>query len=103
MAHVTLLAILKIDVEAVNSVDELFVARGQLKLVNDGYLELKLSTPQYITDKLVELDREIKHRVRADLQSRLTKAKARRSSRRTLDEKRKDDEAEIAELEKQLG
>lgn len=90
------------DIEQ-NSVEELFIAKSQLKTIDDGYQEMKLDTPEWITDKLSTITREITLRVRSELQRKLRQAKARRSALKTADEKRKDLEDEIAALEVKLN
>ena len=91
------------DVEGIGTVEELLLARNQLKVVDDGYQELSLVTPEWVTDKMSEISIEITSRVRNELQRRLRAAKARRSALRTADEKRKDLNVEIQELEGKLG
>jgi len=91
------------DLEEISSVEELLLAKNQLKVIDDGYQDLKLPTPEWVTDRLSDTDREITIRVQAELKRRLRTAKARRSALRTADEKRKDLEAEIADLEKMVG
>ncbi len=91
------------EVEEVPNVEELILAKAQLKTMDDGYQDLKLETPEWILDKLAETSREINNRVQGELQRRLRNAKARRSALRTADEKRKDLDDEIAALESKLG
>ena len=88
--------------EEVSTTEELMIAQNQLKVIDQGYQDLKLDTPDWVMDKLTEFGHEINSRVRSELQRRLRTAKARRSALRTADEKRKDLEAEIAELEQKL-
>jgi hypothetical protein len=97
-----LIAVQSTDMEDINSVEELLLAQNQLKIIDQGYQELKLNTPEWVLDKLSETGREIDMRVRGELARRLKNAKARRSALRTADEKRKDLDAEILELENKL-
>lgn len=90
------------DAEEVGSVEELFLAKGQLKTIDTGYQDLSLQTPEWVIDKLNEVDREITNRVRFELQRRLKAAKARRAGLKTADEKRRDLDTEINALEGQL-
>lgn len=84
-------------------VEELMVAQAQLQTIDAGYQDLKLETPEWVIDKLQEVATEIKLRVQSELARRLKVAKARRSNLRTADEKRRDLDLEIAELEKALS
>jgi hypothetical protein len=83
-------------------VEELMLAREQFKLIDSGYQELKLPTPEWIMDKLGEINREITLRVRADLERQLKNAKARRAALATADEKRQLLDAQITALEETL-
>ena len=47
------------DMEQVNSVEELILAQNQLKIIDQGYQDLKLQTPEWIMDKLGETGHEI--------------------------------------------
>jgi hypothetical protein len=90
------------DLEEVDSVEELILAQNQLKIIDQGYQDLKLSTPDWVLDKLGETGHEIDSRIRSELARRLKNAKSRRSALRSADEKRKDLDAEIAVLEGKL-
>lgn len=97
-----LIVIKGMNVEEVNSVEELILAQNQLRVIDQGYQDLKLDTPEWILDKMSETGREIDNRVRGELMRRLKAAEARRSALRTQTEKRKDADAEIADLKKRL-
>lgn len=79
--------------------EELMIAKAQLQVIDAGYQELKIDTPDWVSEKLEEVSHEINARVRAELLRRLKAAKARRSSLLTADEKRRMLDDEIAELE----
>lgn len=102
MARQVLILVKETEAEEIGSVEELFLAQAQLRTIDSGYQDLSLDTPEWIIDKLGEIDREINLRVKSDLAHRLKIAKARRASLRTADEKRKDLDAEIAALESKL-
>lgn len=87
------------EVEDIGTVEELLLARNQLKIIDDGYQELKLPTPEWVIDKLGSVSAEITSRVKSELMRRLRAAKARRSSLRTAEEKRNSLDTEITELE----
>ena len=82
--------------------EDLFVVKSQLLTMDSGYRDLKLDSPDWITNKLDEVVREINGRVRAELTRRLKAAKSRHAALKSRDERRKDAEAEIAELEAKL-
>lgn len=103
MATRILIVLQQTDPEEVGTVEELILAKAQLVTVDQGYQEMHLETPEWIIDKLNEVDSEIKSRVKSELIKRLRTAKARRAALKTADEKRRDLDAEIAELEKQVG
>jgi hypothetical protein len=98
-----LIVLERTDVEEIGTVEELILGQNQLRVIDQGYQDLKLSTPEWVIDKLTQTTKEIDNRVQGELQRRLRAAKARRSALRTADEKRKDADAEIAELEARLG
>ena len=91
-----------LEAEELSSVDELLLAKNQLQVIDAGYQEFKLPTPEWVIDKLTSVTGEITNRIRAELQRRLRASKARRSSLRTAEEKRAGLDAEIAELENML-
>lgn len=84
------------------ALEDLFIAKNQLQVIDAGYQELKLAAPEWVTDRLGEISHEITSRVRAELQRKLKAAKARRSGLMTADEKRKMLDDEINELEAKL-
>jgi hypothetical protein len=94
-----------LKVTAVDTLDieSLLLAKNQLKIIDDGYQELKVETPEWILDRLSEISTEVSLRVRAERMKRLRTAKARRSALRTADEKRTALDAEIKELEAELA
>jgi len=91
------------DVTEVDTVEDLLLGRNQLRVIDQGYQDLKLEPPGWVIDKLTEIEREITIRVKGELQRRLKLAKARRATLRTQEEKREAADAEIAELEKMLS
>ncbi len=90
------------SVEEVGTVEALMLARYQLQVIDKGYQELGLETPEWVSDKMLDVEREITFRVKSELQRRLKTSKARRSALATADEKRSSLDTEIAELEKRL-
>ena len=84
-------------------IEDLMVIKNQLAVIDTEYQNLTLDTPEWVTDKLGEVSREINNRVTAELTLKLKQAKSRRSALKTADEKRKDLDVEIAALEGKLG
>ncbi len=59
------------DVSNINSVEELILARSQLQVIDAGFQDLKLDTPEWVVDRLSEIDQEINIRTRNELLKRL--------------------------------
>lgn len=89
-------------VEDVDTVEALILARNQLKVIDGGYQELGLETPEWIAEKQLEVAQEITTRVRSELLRRLKMAKARRAAEAPKEEKLGKLDATIADLEKRL-
>lgn len=98
-----LIVVEETEVEEVGTIEELLLAKNQLEVINKGYKDLSLSVPKWVLDKHVAIDEEIRYRIKAELQRKLKIAETRRSQLRTADEKRRDLDAEIAELKKAIG
>ena len=90
-------------VEDLETVEILLLAKNQLKVIDNGYEELGLETPEWISEKQLEVTQEITFRVKAELQRRLKTSRARRAALATTDEKRERLDQEITELEKKLA
>ena len=84
-------------------IEDLMIIKNQLSVIDTEYQNLTLDTPEWVTDKLGEVSREINNRVTAELQMKLKQAKSRRAALKTADEKRKDLDAEITALESKLA
>lgn len=84
-------------------VEDLILAKVSLKILDGGFQESGVDTPDWILDKLQLIASEINNRNRADIQKQLKQAKARREAIATPDEKRGKLDAQIAELEKKLA
>jgi len=89
-------------IDHIASVEELILAREQLRTIDNGFQDLKLNTPEWVLNKLSEIDTEINVRVKGALQQRLRMAEARRSALRTRDEKRAELDAEIKDIKERL-
>lgn len=84
-------------------IEDLMVIKNQLAVIDNEYQNLTLDTPEWVTDKLGEVSREINSRVTAELTLKLKQAKSRRAAFKTNVEKRDDLDAEIKALESKLG
>jgi hypothetical protein len=84
------------------TMEDLYLAKGVLKLIDQGYQEDGVETPEWVIDKINAINGETSMRNRAEIQRRLKAAKARRSAMATLDEKRKAADDEIAALEAKI-
>lgn len=97
-----LMIIQNTDIEPLE-IEELILAKAQLKTIDDEYQSMKLDPPEWVLERLHDVSHEISQRVQSQLKARLRNAKARREALRTNVEKRKDLDAEIKELEGQLA
>jgi hypothetical protein len=84
------------------TIEDMVVARVQLKALAQGYADAKLSVPAWIVEKVSLIDLEIAAAVRAEKMATLAKYEARRSELMTTSEKRNALDAEIAALRASL-
>lgn len=84
-------------------IGDLILAQADLQTLDKGFQEAKIDTPEWVIDKLGEVNRAIVDINRAEFQRKLRAAKARRAALATPDEKRKVLDEEIAQLEKKLS
>ena len=80
-------------------IDEMVGARAELKSLAVNYDDLQLSVPEWISNKLSEVEMEISSQSRAEKLATLAKLRSRRSALMTTDEKRKAVDDQIASLE----
>lgn len=92
-----------VEVEKIGTIEELILLQAQLRTIDNGFQEFQLDTPEWVTDKIMEVSHEINTRIKGELMRRLRQAKARRSALRTADEKRGDLDREISELEAKIN
>lgn len=83
-------------------VEDLMIAKSQLAIIDAGYTELKLETPEWVTNRLSEVTREILARVRAERERRLRELESRATALKPRSEVRKDVQKEIEALKAQL-
>ena len=91
------------ELETIANLDELILAQNHIEGLQAGYLKRSLPVPEWIAERLDEINREINERIKGDVKRRLKLAKAKREGLKTTAEKRADADAEIAALERQLG
>lgn len=82
-----------------NDVDTLISVDSQLTILAGNYDARKLEIPDWIGEKLTEIDVEIKALVRAERLAKVKKMKSQRAALMTNEEKRMKLDAEIAEEE----
>jgi hypothetical protein len=82
-----------------NDVDTLIAVDSQLKALAGNYADRKLVIPDWIGEKLTEIDVEVKALVRAERLASIKKKKSQRAALMTNEEKRMKLDAEIAEEE----
>jgi hypothetical protein len=92
----------KLVVRSGTDVDVLIAARGDLKSLAQNYDDLKLDTPDWISDKIVEVENEIKSQVRADRLAQLKKLEAKKAALMSRDERRDLIDKQIVALKEQI-
>ncbi|OGC77237.1 hypothetical protein A2619_04450 [candidate division WWE3 bacterium RIFOXYD1_FULL_39_9] len=84
------------------SLEELILGKAQLKVLSDGYEELKVDAPDWVLVQSSAIVSEISRRTKDELLRRLKAAKARQASLLSRREIRQSVDAEVAELEARL-
>ena len=82
-----------------NDIDTLMEVDSQLKVLAGNYADRKLNIPEWIGEKLTEIDVEIKALVRAERLASIKKKKSQLAALMTNEDKRSKLTAEIAEEE----
>lgn len=86
------------------SIEELIEMRATARMIYEEYTSgQKLNAPDWLSNAVNELDREIADKVRDERLRRLSEVRARRAQLRTTEEKRSEADQEIADLENALG
>lgn len=93
----------RVRLDSVADIEELFIMKNQLNIVKDGYTESGLITPEWVDDKVLAVESEIKARVAGTLQKMLRNERNRRTALMTDSEKRKASDTRIADLEKRIA
>lgn len=86
-----------------SDLDELVAVMAGGKLIKTQYDELKMSPPELFNTNMLAIEKEIRSRRRDNIERTLKEFKARKEALKTADEKRKDLDQGIADLEKQLA
>jgi hypothetical protein len=97
-----LLELKRVDLDAID-LDEAVTALAFAETVANKYKDLELPAPDWLTDKVAGLRREVDNRHRDLLEMRLRQARTRRDQLRTREERVQGIDAEIADLQKRLG
>lgn len=87
----------------VMSIEELVVAVAFLSGLEERIHELGYEAPEHVKQDLRSCERELAEKVRGDKEKRLAQLKIRQESLLTQTERRKNVEAEIAQLQAELG
>ncbi len=85
------------------TLEDLIALSAFAKALHAEYALFSVQSPEWLTRALRDVPVAIKERNRAEIERRLSAAKSRRASLKTADERRKEADAEIAELEAILG
>jgi hypothetical protein len=85
------------------TLDDLVLAKGLLTVLDQGYQESGVETPEWVIDKLNVVAKEITNKNRVELQRKLRAAQARRATLATPEEKRNVLDSEIKVLQEKLG
>jgi hypothetical protein len=83
--------------------EEMFYLSALGKLVRAEYVERALTVPEWLTDQLATLDREINARRRDELEREMKQIRAEEAGLETAQDKRERLARRKAEIEKQLG
>jgi len=82
-----------------NTIEDLVAARGDLKTLAANFNDLSLEVPEWLSEKIAEVDLEVKSMSKAEKMATLKKLKAQSSALMSRDEKRKSIDDQIAALE----
>lgn len=97
-----LLEIRSIDLDSTD-LDEAVAALAYAKTIISEYGVQAIPAPDWLTEKVGELDREVKMKRRDLLMRRRAAALARQATYKSREEKQRDAAAEIAEIDKLLS
>ena len=85
------------------SIEELIMNKQALRLLNQGYQEEGIETPERILDKISEIEKAISFRVEDDRRKELRKLKLRYEAEAPKEERRTAMKTQIEALEAKLG
>ena len=95
-------ALRRFDADRAN-MEEMLALRAFGRAVVNEFANVAIPAPEWLTDTMTRLGREIDNRRRDELEKRLKEIRASRSTLLTVSEKRAALDAEEAELQQQLG
>lgn len=85
------------------SLEDLYLSKGILAMIDQGFQADQIETPEWIVDKMTAINSEITSRCREELERRLKLAEARAAGYASREEKKEKALSEMAELRKRLG
>ncbi len=81
------------------SVEDLVAVRADLKTLAANFDDMSVAIPEWLTDKLTEVESEVKTQTKADKMAALKKLRSQEAALMTRDERREAIKNQIAELE----
>ena len=90
---------LRIMIVEDTNVEELMLSRAELLDIEMGYEHFGIDSPEWVTDKLMQVNSEIETKLKAQKLRKLKNLKAIRETLKTKTERRDETDAAIAELE----
>ena len=93
---------LRIMIVEDTQIEELLLARAELLDIEMGYEHFGIDAPEWIEDKLTQVNSEIETKLKAQKLRKLKNLKAIRETLKTRTERRDETDAAIAELEASL-
>lgn len=85
------------------TLEDLIALSAFAKALHAEFAVYSAQSPEWLTRALKDVPSAVRERCRAEIERKLSAAKSRRASLKTADERRKEADAEIAELEAILG
>jgi hypothetical protein len=82
-----------------NTIEDLIAVRGDLKNLAANFNDMSLEVPEWLSEKITEVEMEVKSLSKAEKLATLRKLKAQSSALMSRDEKRKAIDDQIAALE----
>lgn len=99
----TLIIVENTDVTDVSTVEDLILARSQLKILKKGYAEFGLESPEWIADQLEAIGAEMQARSRSELMRQLRTLEAQEAQMKPKAERRAEVQSQISYLKSRLA